>query len=462
MKTLNRPMFRYGGPIKEGVMNGIREPKRNGGSMGEPQMLNTVGSPYAPSVGGRSNYAVNPLKIKDKIISTGVKTGVRKYLPQLEGIGGRTVNRLKNFYNSRLTKIPKTRTNAPQGPQGSGVGGVPMFKTQTNIPRMERAGMFARNNPKTTIGGAAVAGQYAGDVLGGAANLAEKGILQVGDLLVRDKYFDQDKYMKEKYPDGFLNSIFGGKKESEIDESILTNEQKRIKELQKLLDQKNKADEVPAKSADELRQDRIQKYRDIMDIKGMNKNAAYDSLIAASQAVLGEGDFKGSLKDGSLIGKIIGSTSKAFDKPKATKDAIDTLILKGEIEGDIAAGKPSTYLKAAQDMVATGASKNIQEAMKTLTKSENSMSSTLGALLAKGNRIDEKLVGVAYREETGNIPAGSVKVSVVNEWKEDNKGKNEIDYLESISEGEQLDAGDYIIGERVITVDKSGGKTFFY
>ena len=34
MKTLNRPMFRYGGPIKEGVMHGIREPKRNGGSMG--------------------------------------------------------------------------------------------------------------------------------------------------------------------------------------------------------------------------------------------------------------------------------------------------------------------------------------------------------------------------------------------------------------------------------------------
>ena len=33
MRTLNRPMFRYGGPIKEGVMNGIREPKKHGGSM---------------------------------------------------------------------------------------------------------------------------------------------------------------------------------------------------------------------------------------------------------------------------------------------------------------------------------------------------------------------------------------------------------------------------------------------
>jgi hypothetical protein len=32
MKPLNRPMFRYGGPIKEGVMSGIREPKKNGGS----------------------------------------------------------------------------------------------------------------------------------------------------------------------------------------------------------------------------------------------------------------------------------------------------------------------------------------------------------------------------------------------------------------------------------------------
>ena len=430
MKTLNRPMFRYGGPIKEGVMNGIREPKQNGGTiaggnqMGMPMGNRTgfadpVNPGYFSKLGGAIANFYNPLK-KGKIIS---KLG------------------------SKITKIPKYKY----------VDGGNMIK---ETPKLQRAIQFGKANPKLTGAGAAagVTSGLAENVVGGGLKLAGKGILQVGDLLVSDKYFDQDKYLKEKFPDG----LFGGKKESDIDKSILTNDQKRIRDLQALLDQKNKVDDIPKISADEQRQNRIQKYRDIMDIKGMNKNAAYDSLIAASQAVLGDGDFKGSLKDGSLINKIIGSTSKAFDKPKATKDAIDTLILKGEIEGDIAAGKPSTYLKAAQDMVATGASKNIQEAMKTLTKSENSMSSTLGALLAKGNRIDEKLVGVAYREETGNIPAGSVKVSVVNEWKEDNKGKNEIDYLESISEGEQLDAGDYIIGERVITVDKSGGKTFFY
>ena len=51
MRTLNRPMFRYGGPIKEGVMSGIREPKRGGGSMG-----NLVGSPLYPKTKGREHH----------------------------------------------------------------------------------------------------------------------------------------------------------------------------------------------------------------------------------------------------------------------------------------------------------------------------------------------------------------------------------------------------------------------
>ena len=38
MRPLNRPMFRYGGPIKEGIMDGMKE----------PQAVNTVGSPLAP------------------------------------------------------------------------------------------------------------------------------------------------------------------------------------------------------------------------------------------------------------------------------------------------------------------------------------------------------------------------------------------------------------------------------
>jgi len=55
MRTLNRPMFRYGGPIKEGVMHGIREPKRNGGSMNRQAAL--VGNPNFPMQDGRALHS---------------------------------------------------------------------------------------------------------------------------------------------------------------------------------------------------------------------------------------------------------------------------------------------------------------------------------------------------------------------------------------------------------------------
>ena len=50
MRTLNRPMFRYGGPIKEGIMNGIREPKQNGGTIAGG---NQIGMP----MGNRTGFA---------------------------------------------------------------------------------------------------------------------------------------------------------------------------------------------------------------------------------------------------------------------------------------------------------------------------------------------------------------------------------------------------------------------
>ena len=433
MRTLNRPMFRYGGPIKEGVMNGIREPKRNGGPMS--QSVQPSGNGMRPGYKGKSS--------------------VLKYIPGFNYVAGQTKGLIPRIIN----KIKPTFKKQPGIVKGGDASTKSKYMSQTmpKVPFMERAGAFVKENPYFTGAAApfAVSGALtaAPPVAKGLAGLAESGVKQLADLAVPDFIFDQDQYFEDKEK---------AKLDKELKASKLTANEKKIKDLEVLLAGGNEP-KVTEKSADERRQDRIQKYRDIMDIKGMNKNAAYDSLIAASQAVLGEGDFKGSLKDGTLINKIIQGTSKSFDKPKATKDAIDTLILKGEIEGDIAAGKPSTYLKAAQDMVATGASKNIQEAMKTLTKSENSMSTTLGAILAKGNRLDENTVGVAYREETGNIPAGTTKLSVVNEWKGENDGKNELDYVkELLAKGAELAEGDYIIGERVVTVNESGVPSFFY
>ena len=52
MRPLHRPMFRYGGPIKEGVMSGIREPHAGGGRAA------LVGNPVYPQTGGREHHNI--------------------------------------------------------------------------------------------------------------------------------------------------------------------------------------------------------------------------------------------------------------------------------------------------------------------------------------------------------------------------------------------------------------------
>ena len=47
MKPLNRPMFKNGGPIKEGIMSGMQE----------PQAINTVGNNANRDVMGREKHA---------------------------------------------------------------------------------------------------------------------------------------------------------------------------------------------------------------------------------------------------------------------------------------------------------------------------------------------------------------------------------------------------------------------
>jgi hypothetical protein len=212
---------------------------------------------------------------------------------------------------------------------------------------------------------------------GGKASKFVKGALKTGvrspltaagltysltDLFPGGKPFGPDKYLPnllgqrfdkdgKKIPGTGIFNTAVEELTTETDTTPLTAEEKAA------LAKNKKAQAEAAKIAREKfakaeKEKRYDNYRKIMDIEGMNKDAAYDSLIAASQAVTNEKDFKGSIRDGSLINKIIQSTSKEFDKPKATKKAIDSLILKGEIEKDIASAKPGTQYKAASDYAA--------------------------------------------------------------------------------------------------------------
>ena len=401
MRTLNRPMFRYGGPIKEGIMNGIREPKQNGGTIAGG---NQIGMP----MGNRTGFA-------DPVKSAG-------YFSKLGGALANFYNPLKKgkiFSKLGLTKIPKTRTNIPQGPQGSSVGGVPMFKTQTKIPGMERAGMFVRNNPKTT--GALAIGATSDPVIG-AGKMVGGGLKGIADFLTP----------------GWVQRALEKDKKTEDTENTTLNT-----DLKKLLEQPAK----PKKSEKELRAEQIAKYRDIVDIKGMNKDAAYKSLIAASQAVLGEGDIKRSLKDGSLINKIIGSTSQAFDKPSKTKDAIDTLILKSEIEKDL--NKDKNAIMDEYRM------KQIALADKQLSGGGFSENKGVLAKTMSGQTLFDTAAAKSSPNFMGNLMTKKDLTNLMTEAKK--KGDIvERDIIitttEELIKGKGVPNGDYTVGDVLVTI----------
>jgi hypothetical protein len=433
MRTLNRPMFRYGGPIKEGIMDGIREPKKNGGTIAGG---NQIGMP----MGNRTGFA-NPKKIKSDIIVGGTKNIVRKYAPKLEGIGGRTFDKLKNFYNRNTTKIPKYNY----------VDDGYMIK---ETPMLQRAMQFAKANPKQTAAGVGV-GASSGlleNVVGGGLDLAGRGIMQAGDLLVSDKYFDQDKYMKENFPDG----LFGGKKKT-VEADELTADQLEIKRLNDLLGKKDDVPIVPKKTEKEIRDEQMSKYEKIMDIKGMKKDAAYNSLIAASQLINSEGDFKGSLKDGSLISKLIASTSKAYDKPANTRDALKSLLAKAEIEKDInlTKGNASTQSITALANASGRSEKYIANAKLQIPNSPGEAVAQL-AKLNSGALTSDKVTAVIsnYASENG-IP---FKQQITTEEKLEKVGKGKdystvVEFVNDLT----LDPGGandglYVVGTSVVQV----------
>ena len=428
MKTLNRPMFRYGGPIKEGVMNGIREPKKNGGMLlvgQHPKKFKDASGReqhFAPLIAaGSAAMRFLPAAYR------GFKAA-RAYKPFSQNLG--IAGRLKDIFK------PSAGLGAPMAETGAGAG----FRT----------GSFLRSNPLTSLPLAGLAIEGGAKAVKGLAGMTPGALKSYANTVI--PFADPFTIDKEKV---------------DIDINKDPNLGKTTKELGKTKGTGTDAegDPIVQLTDKEKRAQQIQKYRDIVDIKGMNKGAAYDSLIAASQAVSGEGDFKGSLKDGSLINKIIQSTSKAFDKPKATKKAIDSLILKGEIEKDIASAKPGTQYKAAADY-ASMQGVSIDQAYKDLGFSKvNNIATNLTAVnksLGQTSTSSETLDQAIRLSKDGVIPKILADDTKMLELEKDPNFKDTITLFQETVKKNNLGPGVYIIGTEAFQIDEEGNQSQLY
>ena len=438
MRPLNRPMFRYGGPIKEGIMDGMRDRKAA-----------LVGDPMFPTQGGRGMYSENlirenlkQLSLFDKIKQAGTQTvsNIAKKPISTLGPGKRFgfikkgIGAIKDFGKRQLGKLDMPPKFVPAGntlgPAYAGVG--------QRVPTMfEKAKMFARANPKTTIGGAYLSSGPVYDIATGSVPLAEKIGLQIADIAVPDFIFDQDKYMENK-------------KIADLNEKIKQN--KKTTTVQ----EKDKGTiNTPQIDRDAEIQANRERYYKILGIDKMKKDAAYDSLIDASKIIQQEGgDLKGAIRSGNLQTQIIDAISKNLDKSADIKRQIDSAIVKAEIDKDINKEK-----YASEKLLR-------EKQLKVLDKQleGGSLKEVLSDLQIKQGIVPEgpELAALALQKDI-DIPAGhTLNSKDVKTFLKDNPTLNVVDYLNDVNlklqqEGKgNLSPGNYVVGKNILEVGDDG------
>jgi len=426
MRTLNRPMFRYGGPIKEGVMNGIREPKRNGGSMTQRVQPSNDGS--------RPGYA-------------------GFLAPIVYGVGRALARPFGKFVAKRVPQI-FAGPNKQYGGTGKKIFEAGFKKKAPKIEfEPNKIGLAFKNDPlaQTVMGGTTMFGkgiQKAGKGIYNTAKYATttpSGLVFLGApvTVAAGKYFLGDG-TEIKGKD--LNKITqGGKKPGENSDMYYKEPEKKLTEA-----------EIEAANA-EARMKKMKNYREILDIKGMSKDAAYKSLIDAGKIIQEGGNLKEQLKSGKLIQNLTQAASKRFDKVGDTEAALRSLLVKSEIDADLRAEKGGPLMQQAKDLVNAGGAANIKEAMDKLTK-EKSLTETAIAFAGSMKKpfIDQETATLTIQDQFGVTPTVVLSEKILEDKKKEKEFVGVASLFETIKNKKNLGVGYYVIGGNGFEILESG------
>ena len=418
-------MFRYGGPIKEGVMHGIREPKRNGGSMmgndEGPRRAALVGNPIYPKVDGRTNHVIPAVLGAGSLIGRFVAPAFGRYV-------------MRN-----VPKLYKTGKNI-----GKQIG-KQTTKQEGFDPNA--VGRFFANDPLAgkAMTGAGFTGKALQKVGGGIkyGTTTPSGLLFLGAPVT---------YMAGKYFLGDGTEIKGD------DLNKITQEGKKPGENSDMYQEKRPLSQEEIKAAEaKARMEKLDSYKEIMDIKGMNKDAAYKSLIDASNIIREGGNLKEGIKDGSLISKLTTAASKRFDKPRATEEALSSLLVKSKIESDLRAEQGGPLMQQAKDLVAAGGASNIKEAMEYLSKKPSIVQTATDYAKKFGKGfVDQDTAILAIQETFKERATPVITEKLFEEYKKADGYTTAIDLFEKLKGKKNLGEGYYVIGGNGFVIDERG------
>ena len=401
MRPLNRPMFRNGGPIKEGIMDGIKE----------PQAINTVGSPIFPkSSDGRSKHAIGAAPF---IYAAG-----RAMLRPLGKFATRAVQRTfagpnKRYYEpAGFSKNVKESVFQPNI-VGRYIMGSPEFKTGKAI--VQGSGKFGKPI-KSVAKGIASSPLTAGSILyyGGGALLPDG----TPDPEDPKNYKPAGEGGKSGAPGGGDPNMF-----LEPREKKMSDEEKKAA-MDKEMDARKKY------------------YYELMGMDKMKKDAAYNTLIDASNQIREGGNIKDQLKSGNLISGVINSLSKNLDKSVDLKKQIDAAILKAEITKDVNREKDQLDSKV----------KNAQLALYNKKLDGLDLRESIASYYDKNKVMPSGSQLSSLARVTEGIDAKVEDTQAVKDWMEENNS-NEAGYFETLVKSGNLPAGNYVINNRIFNFD---------
>ena len=410
MRPLNRPMFKYGGPIKEGIMTGMKD---KAALVGDPVF------PKGPD--GRSKHFLN------FVIPAGIQA-------------------------LRFAARPFGQFLMRQSRGGKMLGLKPR---EQFVPNPVGRYFMASPEAKFLTGAGGAASKFVGGALKGLKRSPLGLTVTAGtltDILPGGKPFGPDKFLPNILGQRFDeqgNKIPGTGLFNPADGSQAagSGEMKVVEEIGASGTGTGSVDPKKLKELNDNRIERTKKrYYELMGLDKMKKGAVYDSLIDASKAVQEEGaDLKGAIKSGTLQNKIISAISKNLDKSADIKRQIDAAVLKGEIEKDIR-GADTT-------------DKRLKEAkIKSLDRADKqaSASGVISSILAKDGTISGTQTAAILRAD-GIKYDNIIPDKKVTDFLEDNPTKDERNYIASL--GVQLADGRYVVGARL--VEKKGNEVAF-
>ena len=418
MRTLNRPMFRMGGPIKEGVMHGIREPHKHGGPTG----TGLVGDQRYPQTGGREHhfgFLAPAAMAAARFAAPAFGRFVTSQLPR--------ITRLKTLGKGKNLRFAPTKKQPTQFDITGGRGRNRIY--EKNIMDQEKfvPYSFWANDPIYKAGVASSG--IAGKAIRGGGRLIKGAVTTPTGLAITGAT------TYGFWPDGTPKT-----QEELLDSSGIQSKQKGPPGG----GDPNMGYVDPDKAkklAEQRKDDRVNSLLKTMGYDTAKRGAIGKALVDASQIVTERGTLDPKNITRELINPIIAATSKRLEKPEQLNEAVRLMLTKAEIEKEMNPLKDEESRLRIAVAKKTLAGSNFKEAVAAASK-------------------DGQLTGSALADRARKYLPGDFKV--LNEKVP--KKKDTLDFITDVVKksheaGKPFPPGQYVLKERVIVIDEQGNVT---